>query len=333
MKHTTFLIVVVVLLLLVTGTAVAQERIAIGDSVEGTLAVGERADYLFEAAEGQALIISLQGDFDTYLYLLDADGNELTRDDDGGEGTNSRLLGWIAPESGSYIAQAASFADAEAGDLTLSVNTFDFIELTIGESVTAEFEEGVDTLYFAFEGTTGEIVDISVDSGNLLDSKLALLHPDNFIYSENLDAIGTVDPGLAAVPLDNGQYYIILSKQNENATLVGEVTVTVDAAELTPLDDGPVDLAFDFDVNESLLAFEGIAGEDVQIEIRVDAQSEFASPRFEFSQGGTQFATFSTRGANAMTAELTVPGNGEVQVRVTAYNEVTVNVMLSRPVN
>lgn len=310
----------------------AQETISIGETVTGEITDGEAVEYVFEAKAGDSIVIDLQGEFDTYLYLLDAEGNELERNDDGGEGTNSRIRGFVIPEDGTYTIQADSFSDTDSGAFTLTLDDFNFTEIAIGESATGQFEEGVSDIYFALEGNNGDVLDFVVDSGNTLDTKMEIIHPYDYSVGESLDGDGTVDPSMMSVVLDTqGTYFIVISPQNPNATLNGEFTLTVTGAELDSLDSGPLDLTFDFDVNESVFTFEGTAGEVVRLTVTLENASEFASPRFVFTQEGEEFANFSMRGVSQMITDMEIPNDGSVTVSVTAYSEVNINIALGRP--
>lgn len=58
--------------------------------------------------------------YDAYLYLADADGNVLARDDDGGGGTNSRIV-YQAAEDGTYRLIATSASGNRVGAFSVSV--------------------------------------------------------------------------------------------------------------------------------------------------------------------------------------------------------------------
>lgn len=65
--------------------------------------------------------ISLESDeADTYMFLTDNDGNVLVSDDDGGEGTNSRIHTWLPP--GEYIIEATTYEPGECCAYRLTVD-------------------------------------------------------------------------------------------------------------------------------------------------------------------------------------------------------------------
>ena len=68
---------------------------------------------------GQTVTILMQADFDTYLYLLNEECDEVQSDDDGGGGTNSQLV-FTAEVSGTYTVVATSFSGGD-GDYNLTI--------------------------------------------------------------------------------------------------------------------------------------------------------------------------------------------------------------------
>lgn len=62
----------------------------------------------------------VSGAFDAFLYLESPDGKVLARDDDGGEGLNSRIT-YRAEKAGRYRVIATSLSGQRTGDFTLTV--------------------------------------------------------------------------------------------------------------------------------------------------------------------------------------------------------------------
>ena len=102
------------------------------DTVTGALAATDPTDgprgsayyfdsYVFTASGGESVTFELtQGSFDTYLYLLDANCTELTRDDDGGSGLLSSIT-YTFDEAGTYVIVVTSYGSQYTGTYTLDV--------------------------------------------------------------------------------------------------------------------------------------------------------------------------------------------------------------------
>lgn len=123
---------------LVAGTVVAttlpaQTRIALGQSVRGsitaadpTLADGSHYDlYTFSGRGGQTVTVTLRsGDFDAFLAVGKMAGGEFEStetDDDGAGGTDARLT-YTLPATGEYAIRANTLSGGETGSYTLELS-------------------------------------------------------------------------------------------------------------------------------------------------------------------------------------------------------------------
>lgn len=107
----------------------AAQLITLGATVTGTLTAGDPTLgdsshyklYTFNGTQGQAVQIDLMSSaFDAYLILRDQNGNEITHDDDGGAGLNSRIIQTL-PYTGQYFVLANTANANEFGDYTLQL--------------------------------------------------------------------------------------------------------------------------------------------------------------------------------------------------------------------
>lgn len=76
--------------------------------------------YQVNMVAGKTYVIDMEGPFDPYLRLEDANGLEMARDDDGGDGLNSRLT-YVCPRTGMYRIFATSCGGGQTGTYTLTV--------------------------------------------------------------------------------------------------------------------------------------------------------------------------------------------------------------------
>ena len=117
---------------LTAGSAAAQRPIVPGEVTRGSLSTGDPRDregryyddWAFSGRRGETVIVGMEsGSFDTYLYLGTFRRRvfqEVSRDDDGGNGTNSRVEVRL-PEDGTYVIRASSLRTT-TGPYTLTLN-------------------------------------------------------------------------------------------------------------------------------------------------------------------------------------------------------------------
>jgi hypothetical protein len=117
---------------LTAGSAAAQRPIVPGEVTRGSLSTSDPQaqndsyydEWTFQGRRGETVIVTMESSaFDTYLYLgTQRRGNfqEIARDDDGGNGTNSRLSVRL-PEDGVYVIRASSLHE-RTGQYTLTLN-------------------------------------------------------------------------------------------------------------------------------------------------------------------------------------------------------------------
>ena len=78
--------------------------------------------HFIQAQAGESLEIAMRSSaFDTYLMILDMDGNKVVEDDDSGGGTDS-LVSFTAPTTGSYTIVANAYGENARGSYTVTIN-------------------------------------------------------------------------------------------------------------------------------------------------------------------------------------------------------------------
>ncbi|MEM7445821.1 MAG: PPC domain-containing protein [Pseudomonadota bacterium] len=190
-----------------TGTS---GQIASQGVVTGELEVnGDRDWFAITLGAGQTVILDLEGDAteagslqDPYMAVFDQAGNQVTRDDDGGEGYNSRLE-FTAPNAGTYFVEARGFAGA-TGTYRLTASdsfaTDDYAGdvstaggLGVGGSIAGDLEVNNDTDWFAISLTEGQVVTLDLEGSPTNQGTL----PDPYltIYDSNGNQLLTNDDG------------------------------------------------------------------------------------------------------------------------------------------
>ncbi|MEM9452102.1 MAG: trypsin-like peptidase domain-containing protein [Cyanobacteria bacterium P01_E01_bin.6] len=159
--------------------------------------------YTFDVQQGQRITIDMMSDaLDAYLILLDPNGQDIAQDDDGGNGTNARLVA-TAPTSGTYMVLANSYSVGEVGEYRLQVSANADSPANTNPTVRAGLllqEEGFlgqgssvlqsdGSLYqeHSFFAEAGQQVTVVLES-NEFDTYLILIGPDEQVIEQNDDA-------------------------------------------------------------------------------------------------------------------------------------------------
>ena len=154
--------------------------------------------YTFEGNAGQRIQVDMASEeIDSYLILIDPNGNEVAQDDDSGGGSNARIVATL-PVDGTYLLMANSFEAGQAGAYQLRAQG-----ATVGSPDAASQERFVlqqqgilgpgsfvlpsDGSLFkvhTFEGRAGQSVTINLASPDF-KTYLALLDPRGESIGEN----------------------------------------------------------------------------------------------------------------------------------------------------
>jgi hypothetical protein len=171
----------------------AQERqISYGETVGEILTSSDPAHaWQFEGSAGDSVSIQMDAvadpDFvslDTLLVLEYEDGTTLAEDDDGGEGTNSRIENFELPADGSYVIIATSYSGDDSGRYELRLDLLGSFARRIEyagaigyqERVSAELTPDVVAHLWEFEGEAGDEISVAMNAlSEELDPFLLLL--------------------------------------------------------------------------------------------------------------------------------------------------------------
>ena len=219
---------------------------------------------------------------------------------------------------------------AAVGDFTLAVDWVLPVAVPVNGTGTGRFAAGSDALYFSFRADWEQVVDVQVDSDNLLDTRMTILDPYGREVSRIDDGDG-MDPWLTqfAAPT-SGDFLVILEPQQTGASLEGPVTLRVESAELVSLNDGPVFVTLRPDRTARFLVFEGVAGQVLRLEVVRRDESDVRLPEIEISQDGDELVEVDAiDGLRGIRLEFEIEEGGEVRVMLRAYDEIQVEVSLT----
>ena len=163
-----------------------------------------RDDFWLEGVTpGEVVQVNLEGNFDTYLQLVNANtGALIDFDDDGGEGLNSELT-FTAQSGVDYLLRATSYGSNVTGEYTLTTNSWTPIStnqtitgnleatdennptrngkfrddfrlegVTPGQEIRVNLNGNFDTYLQLIDGNTGEVIESDDDGGEGLNSQL-----------------------------------------------------------------------------------------------------------------------------------------------------------------
>lgn len=236
-------------LLLAAAPLSAQEvtpAIVVGDTVSGQLSNDDRRNdqrstfedrYVFEGVAGQTVIVRMQAQWDSYLFLYGPDGQLVMSDDDSGGNLQARIVTTLAT-SGPFTVVATSFSE-NTGPYTVSVAALDNAEivwqplaegtLTIppSESPAMTMPTLEPATGWTFEATAGERLRIRVHTPGAAPF-LRLIQPSGLPYERVLNAYAPYDGSESgALVLDSpetGTWRVVLSAW---APLSGPASITL----------------------------------------------------------------------------------------------------------
>lgn len=281
-------------------------------TIEGTLtATQTEAHYVFSGQAGDVIIISQDSaDFDSYL-ILELNGSEVTRNDDGGEGLNSKIGPYVLPTTGEYTIIATSYTRSSTGDYTLSLLPIELIEIEKDEPVEASFTRTNQTLYLSFEAEIGDILDILVDGE--FEVNLSVKDSNEYIVAET-----TNTNSLNAIVIDT-QGTHLLEINPASGTEIGEFSVQLTDTILPSLNESPQIFELGANSYQQLVTLDVKAGDSYRLIVNV-LDGEAASPSIYIAQDGTSFISQNTSGVSRISADFTATSTGTLLITISEYS-------------
>ena len=181
--------------------------------------------YTFEARKDDLVGVQMNrvgGSIDAFLVIADQNLQELVSDDDGGGGQNAKIDNFRIPADGKYYiiaTRADRAAGTTSGKYKLSFqslgNAFDGVpegtqRISYGTTITGRIDELTPDVQFAFFGTKGDAITISLNRGDGdLDPTLYLLDSNQTVIKQDDDSGGGQNARITRfVLLASGAYYI-----------------------------------------------------------------------------------------------------------------------------
>ena len=251
-------LLVLLVLVLAGGAASAQTTIAVGQTRSGTLSASSGrsggcpecfADlYRFSINSPQTLLMSMNSEaFDTYLVVLDTNGNVVVEDDDSGAGANAQIYQTFA--AGTYLIEASSLEPGLGGPYSLILETAappEVKPINVGQTVTGALTTssgrsvgcaGCFTDLYRFSITAERNLEIALRSEEF-DAFLRVLDVNGETVSNNDDENDNSTDSRIAGNLSPGTYSIEATTYEPGA--VGAYTLSL--LELAPPVATPIDI-------------------------------------------------------------------------------------------
>jgi hypothetical protein len=239
-----------------------------GESVQGTIdATTPSVTYTLQGAAGDTITVVMSrasGDLDSYLYLLDENGQLLFEDNDsGGEDGNARMV-YTLPVDGTYLITATRLGQAQgttSGNFLLDVisnaaqppvaagaeeatpepmptlppDYAAFPQIAYGETVEGELSDAKFMDIYVFYGEEGDTITaamVSQNKGefNALDPLLVLLDDARIPLAEHDDIVDGVErDSLLEYTLERTGYYAVVATRfdQDSGDSAGPYTLTL----------------------------------------------------------------------------------------------------------
>jgi hypothetical protein len=208
--------------------------------------------YTFSGTAGQQVAISMSASFDTFLFLVGPDGDEIARDDNGAGGTNSRIPAGTTdlarlPQTGTYRIIANSFNAATTGNYSVTLttgtgNNCTATAINFGATANGALQIGdcrlpADSSFidvYTFAGTANQTISIAMNSTQF-DAYLFLLSPSGSVLTQDDNGGGGTN---ARIPATSGTFTLPSSgtytiyANSATAGLTGNYSLTLTGTQV-----------------------------------------------------------------------------------------------------
>lgn len=284
-------------------------------------------DYVFSGQAGDVIVASQTStDFDSYLRLLDATGTELISNDDSGGALDSLIGPYTLPSTGNYTLRVSSLSGDTAGAFTLKLSKTEIGSLTYNEPIEVSFAPSDTAKYFTFDGTSGDLISIRVDSNDTINTSLTLNDPYGSQVASDDDSGSGFDPEIYQQMLSTSGTYTVALQAVTPGT--GKVMLTIKHTPPPTVDAGPQTLNFTDSQNARAVTFTAKAGETVRLNLHLTS-GQSGSPSVTVMQGDSTLANASGSYISDLNFSFVTPSDGDVLVQITDYSYTTLSYEVS----
>ena len=317
--------------------------VTIDEQAQGELDEPYETDYfVFDALEGKLyqIDVALGTLEDSVATLYDSEAAPVEYNDDHGGTSASRIL-WVAPSSGSYYVEVASWGDG-TGSYTLTVAASDIIDdhadtiteatsVITGGAVLGVVDYPGDTDLFVFDALEGKLYQIDVALGTLEDSVATLYDSEAAPVEYNDDHGGTSASRILWVAPSSGSYYVEVASWGDGT---GSYTLTVAASDI--IDDhadtiteatsvitgGAVLGVVDYPGDTDLFVFDALEGKLYQIDVALGTLEDSVATLYDSEAAPVEYND-DHGGTSASRILWVAPSSGSYYVEVASWGDGT----------
>lgn len=334
-----------------TGAYTVEVQDAAGELAPDTPTAGNMdyvpQAYVINGAAGTLVSATLNAEgYDAELRLVDASNEELAQDSQ--FGSDPAVVEFVLPADGQYVLVSDLYFAADAFQGTFEIAYSAIIPNPIEYDASAVVSmAGTARQYYAFGGNAGDVIHIVADSGataeedGSIDVDLAVTGPEGFdVFTDRSDGIG-FDPAITRVRLPADGFYLIKIIPNDESdeAQAGDVTLSVETAELITVDDGPVSVTLgDADrFEQDFVRFTGEPGQAYRLTVVGDRPTI----SFNVTVGEGLFSSINTTVSNGdqIVFDFTLPEDIEagsivdISLRQSAFQNPTTYEISLEPLN
>lgn len=278
--------------------------------------------FTFEGEADEAVFIRLNSDdFDTFLILRDATGQELASNDDASGTLNSAIGPLLLPATGRYTLEATSFdfiqlGDPVSGAFDLTILRPSLLPLVYGDPASTRFDAEQTTEFYRFDAEIGDILDMTVESADGVDTTLTLTAPDGTQAAFDDDSGAGLNPELTRyIVQEDGDYLLTLDTFTPGDT--GTVTLLIERQAARSLSDGAQQVRLNAKQAQDILRLEGTAGQQVRMSVSV-VSGQTQGIDITVTQGNQTLMAYGSTGIpGEVTLGFIVQDDGTIAVLVT----------------
>jgi hypothetical protein len=174
---------------------------------------------LFKGSTYTFRMNNLGGDLDSYLTLRDAQGNQVTYNDDSDGGLNSRII-FTAEKSGAYYLDASSYASRSSGSYEISSSLVDITALAVNSQYATALTSAKKNQLFKIDLKAGQKYEFLMNkepTNPSFDAYLYLRDANKNVITRDDDSGGGRNSKISYTAESDGVYFLDASSYKQHS--------------------------------------------------------------------------------------------------------------------